>query len=480
MLCHYQDFCYSQSMTDHSGNDFSGYLSPFSWRYGSSAMRSIWSEEHKRRLWRQIWVSLARVESRFGLVTQAQLNELEHHADDVDIQRSLEIEAEVHHDLMSELKAYAEQCPLAGGILHLGATSMDIEDNADTLRIRQSLDLVLPGLRRLLLLISDEIDQYADMPVMAYTHLQPAEPTTLGYRFAVWGQDLLIGYQDILSLRQNIKGKGFKGAVGSSASYADLLGTENLDAFEQDLSDELGIEFFPIATQTYTRLQDYRLLSRLSQLGAAFHKMAFDLRLLQSPPIGEVQEPFSANQVGSSAMPFKRNPINSEKIDSLARQLASLSDVAWGDASFSLLERTLDDSANRRTILPEGFLLCDELISTATRIIAGLTVNEVAILRNVAAYAPFACTERVLMAMGKAGANRQDTHERLRQHSLAAWEEVRSGKPNTLLDRICSDPFFRKWLDPAELAALFDIEAYVGNAPTRARAFAASLREICG
>ena len=179
-------------------------------------------------------------------------------------------------------------------------------------------------------------------------------------------------------------------------------------------------------------------------------------------------------------MPFKRNPINSEKIDSLARQLASLSDVAWGDASFSLLERTLDDSANRRTILPEGFLLCDELISTATRIIAGLTINEVAILRNVAAYAPFACTERVLMAMGKAGANRQDTHERLRQHSLAAWEEVRSGKPNTLLDRICSDPFFRKWLDPAELAALFDIEAYVGNAPTRARAFAASLREICG
>lgn len=467
-------------MTDHSGNDFSGYLSPFSWRYGSSAMRSIWSEEHKRRLWRQVWVSLARVESHFGLVTQAQLNELEHHVHDVDMRRSLEIEAEVHHDLMSELKAYAEQCPLAGGILHLGATSMDIEDNADTLRIRQSLDLVLQSLGRLLLLISDKIDQYADMPVMAYTHLQPAEPTTLGYRFAVWGQDLLMSYQDILSLRQNIKGKGFKGAVGSSASYAELLGAENLDAFEQDLSNGLGVDFFPIATQTYTRLQDYRLLSRLSQLGAAFHKMAFDLRLLQSPPIGEVQEPFSANQVGSSAMPFKRNPINSEKIDSLARQLASLSDVAWGDASFSLLERTLDDSANRRSILPEGFLLCDELISTATRIVAGLTINEVAIVRNVAAYAPFACTERVLMAMGKAGANRQDTHERLRLHSLAAWEEVRSGKPNTLLDRICSDSFFQKWLDPVQIAALFDIEDYVGNAPTRARAFAASLRKICG
>ncbi len=480
MLCYCQDFCYSQSMTDHSGNDFSGYLSPFSWRYGSPAMRSIWSEEHKRLLWRQVWVSLARVESQFGLVTQAQLNELEHHADDVDMRRSLEIEAEVHHDLMSELKAYAEQCPLAGGILHLGATSMDIEDNADALRIKESLDLVLISLERLLLIISDKIEHYADVPVMAYTHLQPAEPTTLGYRFAVWGQDLLISYQDILLLRQNLKGKGFKGAVGSSASYADLLGAENLDAFEQALGNELGIEFFPIATQTYTRLQDYSLLSRLSQLGAALHKMAFDLRLLQSPPLGEVQEPFSANQVGSSAMPFKRNPINSEKVDSLSRQLASLSDVAWGDASFSLLERTLDDSANRRSILPEGFLLCDELISTATRVVADLTVNEVAITRNLAAYAPFACTERVLMAMGKAGANRQDTHERLRLHSLSAWEEVRSGKPNTLLDRICGDPFFRKWLDPAELAALFDIEAYVGNAPTRARAFAASLRQTCG
>jgi len=242
--------------------------------------------------------------------------------------------------------------------------------------------------------------------------------------------------------------------------YAELLGAENLDTFEQDLSNELGVDFFPIATQTYTRLQDYRLLSRLSQLGAAFHKMAFDLRLLQSPPIGEVQEPFSANQVGSSAMPFKRNPINSEKIDSLARQLASLSDVAWGDC-------VLFPSRTHTGRFCQPAQYSARRISALRRAdfygypnVAGLTINEVSIVRNVAAYAPFACTERVLMAMGKAGANRQDTHERLRLHSLAAWEEVRSGKPNTLLDRICSDSFFQKWLDPVQIAALFDIEDY--------------------
>ncbi|MCE5255304.1 MAG: adenylosuccinate lyase [Spirochaetaceae bacterium] len=457
-------------------NDYSSYLSPFSWRYGSPAMRRIWSEEHKRRLWRQIWVSLARVESRFGLVSQAQVNELEQHEDDVDMERSLEIEKEIHHDLMAEVQAFAGQCPCAGGVIHLGATSMDIEDNADALRIRESLDLVLESLEALLASLADRIEQYAELPVMAFTHIQPAEPTTFGYRCAVWGQDLLICYRDLSSLRTEIRGKGFKGAVGSSASYADLVGKENLEVFESGMEEELGIGFFPIATQTYTRLQDYRVLSRLSGLGAALHKMAFDLRLLQSPPIGEVQEPFTLKQVGSSAMPFKRNPINSEKIDSLARQLAGLPDVAWSNASLSLLERTLDDSANRRSILPEGFLICDEMIATAQKIVDGLVVDQNAIQRTIADYAPFACTERVLMAMGKAGANRQDTHERLREHSLASWEEVRNGKVNTLAERIRNDPFFLSWLDPGEMDGLFRIEEYVGSAPERAKAMAASIR----
>lgn len=463
-------------MTGHATTDYSGYLSPFSWRYGSPAMRRIWSEEHRRRLWRQLWVSLARAESGFGLVSQAQVDELERHAGDIDIERSLEIEKEIHHDLMAEVQTFAAQCPVAGGIIHLGATSMDIEDNADALRIRESLDLLIENLGRLLGSVADCIERYADIPVMAFTHIQPAEPTTFGYRCAVWGQDLLICHRDLMSLRAEVKGKGFKGAVGTAASYADLVGAENVGAFEAAMEKELDIGFFPIATQTYTRLQDYRILSRLSELGAALHKMAFDLRLLQSPPIGEVQEPFSSRQVGSSAMPFKRNPINSEKIDSLARQLASLPDVAWGNASLSLLERTLDDSANRRSILPEGFLLCDEMISTAQKILDGIVVDQAAIRRTIEDYAPFACTERVLMAMGKAGANRQDTHERLRRHSLAAWEEVRAGKVNTLSDRIRSDPFFSAWLDPGEMDRLFCVEEYVGTAPQRARSFAASMR----
>ena len=379
--------------------DFDTYLSPFSWRYGTTAMRHLWSETHKRLLWRQIWVALAEVQCEYGLVKPEQIADLRSHMAAINLPRALEIEAEIQHDLMAEVRTYAGQCPLGGGIIHLGATSMDIEDNADALRMRAGLKLLLHSMTSLLQNLGLLIEKWADTPLMAFTHLQPAEPSTLGYRLALYGQDLLQDYQAIRNLASGVRGKGFKGAVGTSAAYAELIGSEKLADFELKLSQKLDLPFFPVASQVYPRKQDYELVSTLAGLGASLYKLAFDLRLLQSPPIGELAEPFGEKQVGSSAMPFKRNPIRSEKINSLARYLASLPRLAWDNAAHSLLERTLDDSANRRILLPEAFLAADELLRTANSIFSNLQVDEIAMARNLAIYGPFAATERVLMAL---------------------------------------------------------------------------------
>ncbi len=466
-------FCLSNIPMSH---DYETYLSPFTWRYASPAMRRLWSEAHKRRLWRQLWVTLAEVQAEYGLVTPEQLADLRRHMEGVDVPRALALEAELQHDLMAELKAFAEQAPLGGGILHLGATSMDIEDNADVLRTRQALDMLLAALRSLLLDFARQVETWAEAPLIAFTHLQPAEPSTLGYRLASYAQDLLLDWEALQAVRRNLRGKGFKGAVGSAAAYAELIGTENLPEFEARLSQRLDLPFFPVATQVYPRKQDYQLVSALAGLGGSLYKFAFDLRLLQSPLVGELAEPFGKHQVGSSAMPFKRNPISAEKIDSLARQLAGLPRLAWDNAAHSLLERTLDDSANRRTLLPEAFLICDELLRTAGRLVNGLVVNQAAMARNLALFGPFAAIERVLMALVKAGADRQDMHERLRQHSLAAWPAVQSGAPNPLLDLLISDPAILAYLPPADLHRLMDASAHLGDAPQRALAMAKQIR----
>jgi adenylosuccinate lyase len=461
----------------HMSPDYETYQSPFTWRYGSPSMRRLWSEVHKRLLWRRLWVTLAEVQAEYGLVSPDQVLDLRRHMADVDVAHSHEIEAEIQHDLMAELKAFAGQCPLGGGILHLGATSMDIEDNADVLRQRESLDLVLAGLRDLLLLFADQIEAWADLPLIAFTHLQPAEPSTLGYRLAGYAQDLFSDWQNLQQLRNELQGKGFKGAVGTRAAYAELIGADRLEDFEKSLSARLELPFFPVATQVYPRKQDYLLLSHLAGLGASLHKFAFDLRLLQSSPIGELNEPFGKQQVGSSAMPFKRNPIHAEKIDSLARMLAQLPRTAWDNAANSLLERTLDDSANRRTILPEAFLACDEMLITARRILSGLLVNEVAIQRNLETYAPFAAIERVLMGLVRAGADRQVMHELLREHSLNAWVALQAGNPNPLAELVCHDPKITRYLPADEIKLLMDVSHYLGDAPQRARGMAATIRK---
>ena len=447
---------------------FENYQSPFSWRYASPEMRTLWSERTKRLLWRKIWVALAQTESEFGLFPPAMVEELGQHANEIDMDKALEIEAEIHHDLMAELKTFASQCPNAGGVLHLGATSMDIEDNADALRLQAGLDIILSNLKQLLIVFCDQIEKTAALPIIAFTHLQPAEPSTLGYRFAFHVQDLWDDWQELNRLRENLLGKGFKGAVGTGAAFGELLGNEKLSQFEDRLSELLELNFFPVTHQTYPRKQDLKILNALAGLGATLHKFAFDLRFLQSPSIGELSEPFGKHQVGSSAMPFKRNPINSEKIDSLARQLASYPTIAWQNAANSLLERTLDDSANRRTILPEAFLISDELLRVSTRLVRDLTIDREAIQRNLATYAPFALTERILMQAGKKGADRQEMHELLRKHALSAWQVIRSGKPNPLIDFLRQDQELLRWVTAEEIDQLADLTTYTGMAEQKA------------
>jgi len=457
--------------------NYETYLSPFSWRYGSHEMRAIWSEINKRIIWRQIWVALAEVQAEFGLVTPEQVADLRAHAKEIDVARATEIETEIRHDLMAEVKTFAEQCPIGGGIIHLGMTSMDVVDNTDALRVRQSLDLILRQLKPLLLVFADQIQKWADTPIMAFTHLQPAEPSTLGYRLAQYAQDLLMDWENLYQLRGQIRGKGLKGAVGTSASYVELFGLDTLPKFEARLSKLLDLDFFPVTTQVYPRKQDYAILSALAGLGASLYKFAFDLRLLQSPPIGEINEPFGSKQIGSSAMPFKRNPINAEKINSLARMLAQLPRLAWDNAAHSLLERTLDDSANRRTSLPEAFLITDELLGVSTRICKGLRVDHTAMARNFAAYGPFAATEKVLMALGKAGADRQEMHEQIRKLTMQAWEALSSERDNPLVELIATESVFLNYLSEDELRSLMVASKYIGDAPLRAKLLATKIRE---
>lgn len=453
------------------------FQSPFSWRYGSAEMRSIWSEVNKRRIWRRLWVALAETQQEAGLVSAEQVADLRAHADDIDIERAEAIEAEIHHDLMSEVRTYAEQTPVGGGIIHLGATSMDIEDNTDALRLKESLALLLPKLEKLLDVLAELIEREADHVCMAFTHLQPAEPTTVGYRLAIYGQDLLEDWVALRRLCDGVRGKGFRGAVGTAASYDELLtGTGMTPAqMSAKIMAQIGLDAFTIVTQTAPRKQEVDVLNGLSGVALSLYKLAFDLRLLQSPVFGEWAEPFGKSQVGSSAMPFKRNPINAENIDSLGRFVASLPRVAWDNAAHNLLERTLDDSANRRVVLPEAFLAVDEMLSRVTRILKGLRIDSAGIARTFANYGVFAATERVLMEAARVGGDRQVLHEVIREHSLAAWEAMREGKPNPLADELSADT--RIGLPPERIRELLDASSYVGDAPDRARELVVAIRE---
>jgi len=443
-------------------------------------MRALFSEETKRRMWRRMWLELARAQTRAKLVTEEELADLRRYVDAVDIPAADAIEKEIHHDLMAELRVYASQAKLGGGKLHLGATSMDIEDNVETARIRLALSMLCTGLRALLDAFATQIEKYADLPCMAYTHLQAAEPTTLGYRMSLWAHDIYLDYENLKCLAAWLPGKGLRGAVGTSASYAALLDGSGvtLEQVERDVLSAFGLTASMITGQTYSRRLDYVVVSSVAAFAASASKFAFDVRILASSPFGELGEPFGRKQVGSSAMPFKRNPILSERICSLARIVSANAGVMWQNAADNLLERTLDDSANRRSVIAETFLAADELVSLAHKVMSGLRVDTAHIEANLEKFGPFAATEAVLMAAARGGADRQALHERLRELSMRAWEALEKSEKNPLPEMIAADPDVAKHVKPAQLKALMRPASHTGLAAERARAFAAKVRAL--
>jgi adenylosuccinate lyase len=455
------------------------YASPFSWRYARTELRELFSERQRRTLWRAVWVALAESQLQSGLVSAAELADLRAHAGEIDIDAALAIEHEIGHDLMAEIRVYARQATVGGGKIHLGATSMDIEDTVEIVRLRRASALLLESLDALLAAFAMQIERYADLVCMGYTHLQPAEPTTVGYRLAVYAQDVLIDRALLQNARAALTAKGVRGAVGTSASYTRLLaGTGRTpEDQENDVLATFDLTARDVATQTYPRKLDYLLLSQFAGLGASLSKFAADVRVLSSPGFGEMFEPFGAKQVGSSAMPFKRNPVMSERIDSLARLLPAYADVAWQNAATNYLERTLDDSANRRTILPEAVLCTDEILALARKIVDGLRIDERRIAENLRTYGPFSGTEAILMEGAKAGADRQELHEAIRESAMTAYAALGRGETNPLARLLADDDRIARFIDPAEVRAQLDPSTHVGDAPVRARRLAARIRE---
>ena len=446
------------------------FLSPFTWRYGSKEMRNLFSERGRRATWRNIWLELARAEQKAGLLSRSELEGIAEKASEknVDIAKAHELERKIRHDLMAELRTFAEQAGKGGGKLHLGATSMDIEDNADALTFRNALGLILTRLVNCLQAGRQQVVKHEKTVCMAWTHLQPAEPTTLGYRFANYAQDLLLDIELVELVRDRfLKGKGMKGAVGTSASFEKLLGKGSAHLQEKRIMDALGLDFFTVATQTYPRKVDYLLLSCLAFVAASCHKFGLDLRILQSPPFGELSEPMEEHQVGSSAMPFKKNPVTAERMCSLARLVGTLPQVAFANAANNILERTLDDSANRRIAIPEAFLALDECLMIYERLMRGLRVYPAMIEKNLEKFGPFAGTEAVMMEMTERGGDRQAIHELIRVESFAAWEEVMKGRPNPLAQMLSRNKEVASKLRVAEVKRLLDPRRHIGDATER-------------
>ena len=459
---------------------FDTYISPLTWRYGSEEMRKIFSEKHKYELWRKIWVALAEAQHQAGLVSKEEFDDLKNNEKNIDIEKIFEYEKDTKHDVVAAIKEFAEIAKIGGGKIHLGATSMDIVDNADMVRIQEALTIVEKKVVAILKLLSDKIDEYSDFPCLGYTHLQPAEPTTVGYRLAFYAQDLLTAYETIQFTKKTIKGKGMKGAVGTAASYNELLKDNKMTAneLESKVMKNLGINTTLISGQVYPRLYDFIVLNSLVMVTSALAKFAGDLRILQSPLYGEWSEPFGKKQVGSSAMPFKKNPISSENICSLARFVAALPQTASENASLSYLERTLDDSANKRIVMAEAFLTTDQILITAEKIISGLVINKERISFNLRQYASFAASESIILEAVKNGADRQEMHETLRINSMIAWTDIQNGKKNPMMELLVSDKLVKKYLNKDQLEKLMEVENHIGDAPERAKKLVKIIRVI--
>ena len=377
---------------------------------------------------------------------------------------------------MAELKTYSSQAKKGGGKIHFGATSMDIEDNADIINFKKALNIIEDKIIDLLKEYTVKINANKDLVCMAYTHLQPAEPTTLGYRFSLYAQDLLQDLKLLNFVKLQTKGKGTKGAVGTYASYYSLI-SRKAQNMEEDVLKELGIKAFDVANQVYPRKLDYLILTLFSSIAQSLYKFSLDVRILQSQGFGELMEPFGKKQVGSSAMPFKRNPIVCEKICSISRFISSLPQVAWGNAADSALERTLDDSASRRIILPEAFLATDEILNQSQKVLKDLTVNKKNIQKNLDLYGPFSALETLLMQAVKNGANRQEFHEVLRKHALKAYKSIEEKGKNNLFKNLKSDPKIINYLSEKEIQKTLNYENHIGLASQKSTQMVKTIKE---
>jgi len=430
-------------------------------------MQALWGERRRIGLWRRLWLVLMEVERELGLdIPERALTELRAHLDDADLDRAAEHEKRLRHDVMAHIHHLGEQAPAARAFLHLGATSAYVTDNTDLVLMREGLQLLLGRLAAVLVALAKLARRERAVPCLAYTHFQPAQLTTVGKRVTLWMQEFLLDAEELLHRLEALQFRGVKGTTGTQASFLELFDGDDEKVRELDARVALKMGFtrvFPVTGQTYTRKLDAQVLAALSGVAQSAAKLATDVRLLQHE--GEILEPFESDQVGSSAMAYKRNPMRAERITGLARFVIELEGNAWHTASEQWLERTLDDSANRRLVLPEAFLASDAILVLVTNVAAGLEVREAVIARHVAAQLPFLATERLLMRGVKAGGDRQGLHEVIRTHSLAiAQAMAEQGVANDLLERLAKDPAFRTLhvaLAPTEL----DPAAYVGRAP---------------
>ena len=454
------------------------YQSPLSERYASKEMQYIFSPDMKFRTWRKLWIALAETEKELGLsqngvpvITDEQIDELKAHAEDINYEVAKEREKKVRHDVMSHVYAYGQQCPKAAGIIHLGATSCYVGDNTDIIVMTEALRLVKKKLINVMKVLSDFAEEYKGLPTLAFTHFQPAQPTTVGKRACLWLQEFLLDYEELEFVLSNMKLLGSKGTTGTQASFLELFNgeQETIDKIDPMIAKKMGFEAcYPVSGQTYSRKIDTRVLNVLSGIAASAHKMSNDIRLLQH--LKEIEEPFEKNQIGSSAMAYKRNPMRSERIASLARFVmvdalnpAITSATQW-------FERTLDDSANKRLSIPEGFLAVDGILDLCLNVVDGLVVYPKVIEKRLMSELPFMATENIMMDAVKKGGNRQELHERIRELSMKAGRNVKvEGKENNLLELIAADPEFNMSIE--ELQKTMEPSKYVGRSKEQVEAF---------
>lgn len=469
-----------QSPQPGSENSFSSYESVYSFRYGSPEMREVWSERNRWKHVRQIWLAAARVQNHLGLVSDEELNDLEQHELSLNVGRIFALEKKSGHDVAAAIAEYEEVAPLGARILHQGMTSEDVLSNAEALRIHEGLDIITTKLDTTLLAFADRIDETSDVACMGWTHLQAAEPTTVGYRLARYAQDLLIDKKLIDFMKAEVvKGKGIKGAVGTSASFTHLLEGTGVSPqeHENEIMQELGIDPVLIAGQAYPRKIDMLTVMTLASLGQSLHRFGLDVQILQSSPFAEWAEPRRKGQIGSSAMPHKQNPVNSENIDGITEDLAGKVTSSWMTAAYETLERTLRDSSGKRSWLPESFLIVDEALTRSERIIRGLNIRESVIHRNLNQFGPFSALEVILAESGKRGANRQEIHEVLRELAGQAQDAIWNGDPNPLQELVIENENIRLYIDDGEIKNLFgNVQEHVGDAASRAEQLAQDIR----